>query len=137
MAHGLVGQGGEAVAPEHEGAGADEPGHPHAGREQLEEHEGEADDEQEVGHRRAGDGVQQLAGDRELAEAGLRDGLALGLLALGVHDLALHPRQAEEELPDVGRGVVHQVEVAGLTGAHVVAHGGLAAEAAPPERGCG
>ena len=78
-ADGVGGQRGQPVAAEDQAPGAHQAGHADAGGEELEHDQGQADDEEQVGHRRAGDGVEELAAERELAEAGLGDGLALAV----------------------------------------------------------
>ena len=135
-ADGVGGQRGQPVAAEHEGAGADQAGHADAGGEQLEHDEGQADHEQEVGHRRARHRVHQLAAEGQLREPGLADRLAVALVALA-HDPALHPVEAEHELADGGGGVVGEPELDGGVGAHLVADRCLAAQRAVAEQGPG
>ena len=50
-------------------AAPDDPGDADAGGEELEDQQGHADQQQEVGHGRAGDGVEQLVDEAELGEA--------------------------------------------------------------------
>ena len=62
-------QHGHARAGEHGAHRADRPGDADAGGEELEHDQREAGQQQQVGHGRAGDGVEQLVDERELGEA--------------------------------------------------------------------
>ena len=88
------GQRGQPVAAEDEAPGADQAGHADAGGEELEDDQRQADHEQQVGHRRAGHGVQELAAERELGEAGLGDGLALAVVAVARRPRLSHAVEA-------------------------------------------
>ena len=61
-------QRAEAVAAEHHAHRADPAGDADAGGEELEDQQRQADDEQQEGHRRAGDGVHHLVDQAEAAE---------------------------------------------------------------------
>ena len=71
------GQLGEAVARQDRARRADDAGDAHTGREELEDQQREADEEQQVRHRWAGDRVEQLIDQAELREACGGDRLAL------------------------------------------------------------
>ena len=58
-------------------AGADDAGDADAGGEELEDQQGHADEQQQVGDRRAGDRVEHLVDERELRQYDRDDGLAL------------------------------------------------------------
>ena len=100
-------QHAEPVAAKGDERGADDAGDADAGGEELEQQEGEADHEEQVGDRRAGRGVEQLGDEIELVEA--HDGdlvveaaVVVDPLHGGVqgHAVSLQPIQTEHHVAD-------------------------------------
>ena len=88
---GRRGQHGQAVGGQGQQHRPGGPRHPDPDGEELEDDQGQADDQQQVGDRRAGGGVQQPLDQRQLGEADLARGLGLRL-AVGRGD---HPGRVE------------------------------------------
>ena len=121
-------QGGETGARQHERAGADDAGDADTRREELEHKEGEPDEEEQVGDRRAGDRVEQAVDERQarlphggdrrsphgavvvehLVLGRLQHAAALGIAVEGVD----HARQCRD--PFIGDPLTQHSEVSGV-----------------------